>query len=150
MITVFGLRHDQIGVARQADQVGHERRRYIRHVARNHERAAAGGCTQRRMNATERPGAGHQIGNRPGRRMGSVADNQNLADFRNACQHRDLTLENRPAADDQRALVAAAEALCAPTVQHRRCPHPALILLHAIGVSAALPEVTLNAGRPRL
>ena len=123
-------RHDRVGIAGEREQVLGEWRGHVRHVARDDQHRITARVAQRRVNAAERSAAGHDVGDRSdrcptGRTLGlclgrgasgiaalevtivpPTADNHHSS---TRPERRELTLENRHAVDDERALVAPAE-----------------------------------------
>ena len=87
------------------------------------------------MKTAERSAAGHAIGHDPRRtaRGPAAADDQNVG--RERRQLGELPLENRAAVDDQRALVAAAEAA--------RLTAREIAALHIVAVDSTSPTKTL-------
>ena len=89
------------------------RRRHIRHVARDDNRPVAFRFEQGGVQAAQRTASRDAIG--PAVRP---ADDENIA--RQRRELRDLAIANRAAVDQERALVAPAEAPCLSAGQDRR------------------------------
>ena len=106
MVSALGARHHGVGLACEVEQILRQRRFDERHVARDHEHRVAARVGQRGVQTAERPAARDEV----------LGDDENIV--RQQRELGNLTITNRAAVDDQRALVAAAEARGLSAVQN--------------------------------
>jgi hypothetical protein len=103
-------RHGRLDVASSLDDAGQKRRGQERHVARKHQHLLGWRLHERGVHTAQRAGIGYTVRDNAdiiGPRSSIACDDQNIR--RQAAQQRQLRLENRAAADEERALVGAAK-----------------------------------------
>ena len=111
MIPVFSARHDGIRSGAPFKQVAEQGGGHVRHIAGDDDRGLPEGAGQGRMETTKGAATRHLVGEiscaGDGTRRGLTADDENVG--RDLRKLLDLSLENRPALDEQAAFVATAE-----------------------------------------
>ena len=111
MISAFGARHDSIYQSGQLEQPAQKVRRDQRHIASHQQQFVVARGGKRGVQTAQRTAAGHAIVDQPDAGetfILATADDHDV--IGQVAQRIELTFDDSPAADDQLALIAAAEA----------------------------------------
>src|SRR5262245_14223731 len=129
MISAFGPWHDSIGKVAQGHEAFKEAGRYERHVTGDEDDAVVARRGQRGVEAAQRAAVRHPVRHLPdpGDFLRPMAAHEKDIVGQPA-KLIELTLEDAPAADAQRALVATAEATRLPASENRGACHGFSIL----------------------